>query len=196
MSPTALSGAIKRFAGFFHSPLFAPSCTARELNAVDSEHKKNHQADPWRIFQLNKTLTKHGHPWNKFGTGNRDTLSAAGREAKAKGKLLTNGNVKGHIDVTGSAAFSPVSSRVPSPTPSSGSASSEAEPDGGTVGRETRRRLLQWWTEEYCASRMNVCVIGRGTLKSKLALFFGVNLDQQNHWTNCPTWFLGTFRSS
>lgn len=165
MSPTALSGAIERFAGFFHSPLFAPSCTTRELNAVDSEHKKNHQADPWRIFQLNKTLTKHGHPWNKFGTGNRDTLTAAGREAKAKGKLLTNGNAKNHLDPTSTPAFPPVDSRVPSPTPSSGSVSSEAEPDGGTVGRETRRRLLEWWSKEYCASRMNVCVIGRGMSK-------------------------------
>lgn len=165
MSPTALSGAIERFAGFFHSPLFAPSCTTRELNAVDSEHKKNHQADPWRIFQLNKTLTKHGHPWSKFGSGNRETLSAAGRELKAK-KLLVDDNETRRIDVNNSPAFSPISSRVPSPTPSSRSTSSEAEPDGGTVGRETRRRLVEWWSKEYCASRMNVCVIGRGTSKS------------------------------
>ncbi|KAG8217686.1 Metalloenzyme, LuxS/M16 peptidase-like protein [Butyriboletus roseoflavus] len=164
VSPAALSGAIERFAGFFHSPLFAPSCTTRELNAVDSEHKKNHQADPWRIFQLNKTLTKHGHPWNKFGTGNRDTLTAAGRDAKAKGNLLTNGNARNHLDVTSAPTISSVSPRLPSPTPSSSSASSEAEPDGGTVGRETRRRLVEWWSEEYCASRMNVCVIGRESL--------------------------------
>lgn len=196
MSPSALSGAIERFSAFFHRPLFAPSCTTRELNAVDSEHKKNHQADPWRIFQLNKALTKQGHPWSKFGSGNRDTLSAAGREAKAKGRLLANANAKGHIEVTGSAAFPPASSRMPSPTPSSGSASSEAEPDGGTVGRETRRRLVEWWSEEYCASRMNLCVIGRGTSHLMPGLLFGVNLDQQNHWMNCPTWFLGTFRPS
>ncbi|KAN0077101.1 Metalloenzyme, LuxS/M16 peptidase-like protein [Tylopilus felleus] len=160
VSPTALSGAIERFAGFFHSPLFAPSCTNRELNAVDSEHKKNHQADGWRIFQLNKTLTKKGHPWGKFGTGNRDTLSAAG-ETKAKTKSLGDGYEKKQIDIP---ALSPISSRVPSPTPSSRSSSSEAEPDGGTVGRETRRRLVEWWGEEYCASRMNVCVIGRESL--------------------------------
>ena len=177
VAPTALLGAIERFAGFFHSPLFAPSCTARELNAVDSEHKKNHQADPWRIFQLNKTLTKHGHPWSKFGTGNRETLSAAGKERKAKGKLLINGNANGHIDVTGTAAFFPVSSRVPSPTPSSGSASSEAEPDGGSVGRETRRRLVEWWSKEYCASRMNLCVIGKGMSKSMAFVCFPVSIS-------------------
>jgi insulysin len=164
VSPTALSGAIERFAGFFHSPLFAPSCTTRELNAVDSEHKKNHQVDIWRIFQLNKTLTRHGHPWSKFGTGNRETLSAAGKEMKAKAKSPIDGNEKTYLDVTGTAAISPGSSRGPSPTPSFGSASSEAEPDGGTVGRETRRRLVEWWSKEYCASRMNVCVIGRESL--------------------------------
>ncbi|KAF8136542.1 Metalloenzyme, LuxS/M16 peptidase-like protein [Boletus edulis] len=164
VSPTALSGAIERFAGFFHSPLFAPSCTTRELKAVDSEHKKNHQADPWRIFQLNKALTKHGHPWSKFGTGNRDTLSAAGREMKAKTKSLANGNEMRYADTTSTAPPSPVSSRVPSPTPSSQSSSSEVEPDGGTVGRETRRRLVEWWSKEYCASRMNLCVIGKESL--------------------------------
>ncbi|KAJ7315592.1 Metalloenzyme, LuxS/M16 peptidase-like protein [Mycena albidolilacea] len=37
----ALSQALTRF----HSPLFGPSCTSRELNAVGSEHKRNHQSD-------------------------------------------------------------------------------------------------------------------------------------------------------
>ncbi|KIK90629.1 hypothetical protein PAXRUDRAFT_831530 [Paxillus rubicundulus Ve08.2h10] len=167
VSPTALLGAIERFSGFFHSPLFAPSCTTRELNAVDSEHKKNHQADSWRIFQLNKSLTKGGHPWNKFGTGNRETLSAAGKEAKAKAKLLGNGfssGRAGEVTPDENLTLSPLPSRVPSPTPSSGSASSEAEADGGTVGRETRRRLVEWWSEEYCASRMKVCVVARESL--------------------------------
>ena len=194
VSPTALSGAIERFAGFFHSPLFAPSCTTRELNAVDSEHKKNHQADLWRVFQLNKTLTKPGHPWSKFGTGNRETLSAAGREMKAKAKPLVDSNERAHLDVTSTAAFSPGSSRDPSPTPSFRSASSEAEPDGGTVGRETRRRLVEWWSKEYCASRMNVCVIGRGASKSVAAPLFNVNLSQQNHLMSYPKWFADTFR--
>lgn len=196
VSPTALSGAIERFAGFFHSPLFAPSCTTRELNAVDSEHKKNHQADIWRIFQLNKTLTKHGHPWSKFGSGNCETLSAAGKEVKAKAKSLIDGNEKALLDVTGTPAISPGSSRVPSPTPSFASASSETEPDGGTVGRETRRRLVEWWSKEYCASRMNVCVIGRGASKLMPPPLFGVNLSQQNHLMSYPIWFPDTFRPS
>jgi insulysin len=37
--------------------------------------------------------------------------------------------------------------------------------DGGLVGRETRRRLVDWWEQEYCANRMRLCVIGKESLK-------------------------------
>lgn len=39
---------------------------------------------------------------------------------------------------------------------------SESDPDGGPVGRETRRRLMEWWQTEYCAGRMRLAVLGRG----------------------------------
>ena len=94
VSTSALRGALERFSAFFHSPLFAPSCTVRELNAVDSEHKKNHQSDIWRIFQVNKHLSKEGHPWRKFGSGNKESLSQVGKELKAKGLLNSNGVMK------------------------------------------------------------------------------------------------------
>lgn len=96
----------------------------------------------WRIFQLNKHLTKDGHPWNKFGTGHKGSLSRAAKDA---------------IRAAGSAT----SSRVPSPTSSTGSSIGDAE-DGGPVGRETRRRLIEWWTKEYSANRMRLCVVGKG----------------------------------
>ncbi|KAH7923541.1 hypothetical protein BV22DRAFT_1015236 [Leucogyrophana mollusca] len=166
VATSALSPALERFAAFFHCPLFAPSCTSRELNAVDSEHKKNHQADMWRIFQLNKSLTKDGHPWSKFGSGNRESLSKAGKDLKTKGRLNGADSLKvggtPSVSHNGSLAPSPIPSRVASPTPSNTSASSEMEADGGAVGRETRRRLVEWWSKEYCASRMNVCVVGKG----------------------------------
>lgn len=38
--------------------------------------------------------------------------------------------------------------------------------DGGPIGRETRRRLVEWWTSEYCASRMRLAVIGKGLCRS------------------------------
>lgn len=153
----ALPGALTRFAAFFACPLFSPSCTSRELNAVDSEHKKNHQADLWRIFQLNKHLTKPGHPWSKFGSGNRESLSRAAKDLKAKGKLAEISAPSQN----GSLAPTPIPSRLASPAPS---AASEVEADGGAIGRETRRRLVEWWEKEYCASRMRVCVVGKESL--------------------------------
>lgn len=47
VAPDALEGAVDRFAGFFSEPLFAEDCTEREINAVNSEHKKNLQNDRW-----------------------------------------------------------------------------------------------------------------------------------------------------
>lgn len=46
VSPGALLPALDRFSQFFHSPTFDPSCTERELRAVDSEHSKNLQVRP------------------------------------------------------------------------------------------------------------------------------------------------------
>lgn len=143
-----------RFAAFFHCPLFAPSCTSRELNAVDSEHKKNHQNDIWRIFQINKHLSKPGHVWRKFGSGNRESLTQAAKDLKAKGKLEASS--------APSLAPSPISSRIASPAPSVSSGTGDSDADGGAIGRETRRRLVEWWSKEYCASRMHLCVLGQG----------------------------------
>ena len=69
-----LEGALDRFAQFFICPLFLENTTDREIRAVDSEHKKNLQDDNWRIFQLEKSLTNPEYPFQKFGTGNIDTL--------------------------------------------------------------------------------------------------------------------------
>lgn len=69
-----LEGALDRFSQFFISPLFDPSCTEREIRAVDSEHKKNLQSDAWRAFQLEKSLSDPRHPYSHFGTGSARTL--------------------------------------------------------------------------------------------------------------------------
>jgi insulysin len=158
VATSALPGALERFAAFFHCPLFAPSCTSRELNAVDSEHKKNHQTDLWRIFQLNKHLTRPGHVWSKFGSGNRDSLSKAARELKEQGKLLER-------EPSDNLLATPIPSGKASPAPSTASNSSEAEADGGPIGRETRRRLVEWWNKEYCASRMRLAIVGKESLE-------------------------------
>ncbi|PPQ98811.1 hypothetical protein CVT24_003365 [Panaeolus cyanescens] len=162
VATSALPGALERFSAFFHCPLFAPSCTSRELNAVDSEHKKNHQADMWRIFQLNKHLSKPGHVWSKFGSGNRSSLSQAARDLKVQGKLSTSGSKE--PTPASSLLPSPIPSRKGSPAPSVSSTTSEGDADGGVIGRETRRRLVEWWSQEYCASRMRLCIVGNDSL--------------------------------
>jgi len=74
VSPDHLSEAIERFAAFFTCPLFTESATGREVNAVDSENSRNLQSDPWRLFQLDKSLSQPDHDFGKFGTGNKETL--------------------------------------------------------------------------------------------------------------------------
>ena len=164
VATSALAGALERFSGFFHSPLFAPSGTVRELNAVDSEHKKNLQNDIWRIYQLNKHLTKPGHVWSKFGSGNKMTLTSAARKL-IQDRVKKKGSSGYATSPESSKEPTPVSSSLPSPSPSVSSGSSlESSDDGGPIGRETRARLVEWWSKEYCAGRMRLCVIGKGVI--------------------------------
>jgi hypothetical protein len=88
----------------------------------------------------------------------------AAKDLKARGLLNVNGSAG--PPRTNSLPPSSVSSRMPSPAPSLASNNSELEDDGGSVGRETRRRLVEWWGKEYCASRMRLCIIGKGTCTS------------------------------
>jgi insulysin len=80
-SSDQLEGALDRFSQFFIAPLFTPSATDRELNAVNSEHEKNLQNDMWRSFQLSKALCRPDHPFAKFGSGNKETLGEGPKEA-------------------------------------------------------------------------------------------------------------------
>eukprot|EP00966_Prymnesium_polylepis_P263642 6090355-Prymnesium_polylepis.1 len=72
--PSALDGALRRFSQFFQTPLFTETATAREVNAIESEHEKNLQADFWRLDQLIKLRADPAHPYAKFGTGNAKSL--------------------------------------------------------------------------------------------------------------------------
>lgn len=82
INPSHLEGGVSRLAAFFHSPLFTESLTAREINAVDSEFKRNLSNDVRRILQLTKDQSIPNHPWRKFGTGNYVSLSAFGRKGE------------------------------------------------------------------------------------------------------------------
>lgn len=72
---SGLEGALDRFAQFFIAPLFTESATDRELNAVNSEHEKNVAHDEWRMFRVELAIADPKHPFNKFSTGNAETLS-------------------------------------------------------------------------------------------------------------------------
>ncbi|SPO45716.1 related to STE23 - Metalloprotease involved in a-factor processing [Moesziomyces antarcticus] len=93
VSPDHFEGALDRFAQFFLEPLFDPSCSEREIKAVDSEHKKNLQSDMWRGFQLDKSLSDPTHPYSHFGTGNYQTLW---EEPKSKGMDVREELLKFH----------------------------------------------------------------------------------------------------
>jgi len=69
-----LSHALELLSGFFKNPLFNEDSTDRELKAVDSENAKNFQNDMWRAYQLDKNLSDPNHPYNRFATGNKETL--------------------------------------------------------------------------------------------------------------------------
>uniref|UniRef100_A0A0E0EDB2 Peptidase M16 N-terminal domain-containing protein n=1 Tax=Oryza meridionalis TaxID=40149 RepID=A0A0E0EDB2_9ORYZ len=74
VNSSCLDDALDRFAQFFIKPLISSDATLREINAVDSENKKNLLSDPWRMNQLQKHFCSGSHPYHKFSTGNRDTL--------------------------------------------------------------------------------------------------------------------------
>ena len=78
-----LEGALRRFSQFFQTPLFTESATAREVNAINSEHEKNLQADFWRQDQLIKLRADPAHPYAKFGTGNAESLRGGDSSARA-----------------------------------------------------------------------------------------------------------------
>uniref|UniRef100_A0A7S4QE70 Peptidase M16 N-terminal domain-containing protein n=1 Tax=Ditylum brightwellii TaxID=49249 RepID=A0A7S4QE70_9STRA len=69
--------AVDIFAGFFVQPLFTPSGTSREVNAVDSENSKNLTTDIRRRLQILKALADPNHHFSKFSTGNAITLPAS-----------------------------------------------------------------------------------------------------------------------
>lgn len=83
VSSEFLEPALDRFAQFFLSPLFNESGVDREMQAVDSEHKKNLQNDGWRLHQLDGSLSDPKHPWSKFGTGCLETLKQEGKDIRS-----------------------------------------------------------------------------------------------------------------
>ncbi len=58
----------------FKEPMFNSSLMDKEINAVNSEHEKNYNSDLWRKRQILRSLSKDGHKYGSFSTGNNETL--------------------------------------------------------------------------------------------------------------------------
>eukprot|EP00168_Porphyra_purpurea_P020905 TRINITY_DN899_c0_g1_i4.p1 TRINITY_DN899_c0_g1~~TRINITY_DN899_c0_g1_i4.p1 ORF type:complete len:976 (-),score=175.50 TRINITY_DN899_c0_g1_i4:924-3851(-) len=66
--------ALDRCAQFFISPLFTPSATAREVQAVNSEFNDALLKDSWRIQRMIKLAAAPDHPFHRWGFGNAASL--------------------------------------------------------------------------------------------------------------------------
>ena len=73
-------GSLDRFSQLIVAPLFPQENIDREVKAVHSEHQKNLQSDLWRTYRISGLTSKDGHPRQRFGTGDQDTLKNANRQ--------------------------------------------------------------------------------------------------------------------
>mmetsp|Transcript_25433 Transcript_25433/g.46173 ORF Transcript_25433/g.46173 Transcript_25433/m.46173 type:complete len:1008 (+) Transcript_25433:55-3078(+) len=73
------------FAHFFIDPMFASSMVDKEVNAVDSEHKKNMPDTQRRLWHLLRSKANPKSPLSKFSTGDLKTLKL---EPEKQGKSL------------------------------------------------------------------------------------------------------------
>ncbi|XP_057299045.1 nardilysin-like [Hydractinia symbiolongicarpus] len=76
IQPGHLEEALKRFSQFFVSPLFKENSVEREIKAVDSEFKESLPDDQSRLFAIMACLARKDHPFSKFTTGNKISLSS------------------------------------------------------------------------------------------------------------------------
>ncbi|KIJ30195.1 hypothetical protein M422DRAFT_187437 [Sphaerobolus stellatus SS14] len=95
ISPGLLKETLPRLGAFFSEPLFTASVTSREINAVDSENKRNLQNDTRRLWLLHNSLSKPGHPWTKFSTGNIESLTETAKRLDKEGRLPPAEDVEG-----------------------------------------------------------------------------------------------------
>ena len=75
VSNEGFEGALDRFAQFFISPLFNEGSVEREITAIDNEFSKNINNDSYRFTQLKNSQMKKESVFNRFSTGNKQTLS-------------------------------------------------------------------------------------------------------------------------
>ncbi|PVF99224.1 hypothetical protein CPB86DRAFT_757279 [Serendipita vermifera] len=70
--------ALKLFSESFLAPDFIAKSIAHELEILDSEYKKNCDSDFQRLFQVFRQEALPGHPWRRFTTGSKESLTPRG----------------------------------------------------------------------------------------------------------------------
>jgi len=125
--------------------------------------------------------------WSKFGSGNKVSLTNAARKMMEDGAKKKGTNASASLQDTSkkSSSLFPSSS---SSTSLSSAASLESGDDGGSIGRETRRRLVEWWSREYCAGRMRLCVIGKGMILCPDRINASLMGTWKIRWIICLIW--------
>ena len=90
----------------------------------------------------------------------------------------------------GSASLQGISEKLKSSLvlSSNSTTSLESGDDGGPIGRETRRRLVEWWSREYSASRMRLCVISEGVILYLHLITISLMQTWKIHWIICLIW--------
>ena len=79
----AFDGAIELFSEFFKEPNFSEEGTAREINAIESEFRKNYTSELRRVWQIEKShLTDPESALHGFATGNSNSLPHETEEQK------------------------------------------------------------------------------------------------------------------
>lgn len=76
-----LEKALDIFAQFFIAPRFAEDMVYKEINAVDSEHKKNMPDIQQRMYRLLQSKANPKNPMSRFFTGNLETLKTTPEKA-------------------------------------------------------------------------------------------------------------------
>ena len=61
-----------------------------------------------------------------------------------------------------------------SPLPSPSDSEKDDAEDGGAAGRETRRRLVEWWESHYSSERMKLVVLGKGQCCCELNIAYHI----------------------
>lgn len=84
IDPVYFEGALDIFSYFFKAPSFNPKSLEKEMNAVESEYRKNINADIWRTHEISKQFSNSHNVRQNFTIGSLTTLNRSDIRDKVK----------------------------------------------------------------------------------------------------------------